>query len=681
MDPSSLTMLGKYEIRGTLGRGAMGIVYDGWDPQIDRRVAIKTVRLPDAEDAEAIDALGRFKREAQAAGRLSHPNIVGVYDYGQTSAMAGGDIAYIVMEFVEGQSLKALLDAEERFPVAETVRVMEELLAGLQFSHARGVIHRDIKPANVMLTTDGRVKIADFGIARIESSSLTQAGTVMGTPAYMSPEQFMGQPVDARTDVYSAGVLLYQMLTGERPFEGSLTAIMHKVLNTTPPRPSELSVVAPPGLDPVVVRAMQRRPEERFSSAADFAQALRRAFEGPAEVAIANDPAPADATIIASGAGGSVLPSGGMRSAATAPRSNRPLLGGVAAAVLLLAAGGAWFALRPAGVPPPMPAAVTQPIARATPPEAAALPASSPPPPATPERQASLPEAPASVVAPSVPPPAVGPEAAAPAAPPVPAPTQAAVPPQPAPPQPASPPPASVPPANPTKTALVLPNPSAIRQALAEVARAANCALPRFSVSGEGQIGVTGPVGAGAPEAALHEAVEGAAPHAPVTWRTRGFDGPYCAALDVVRPIAQASSPFLGLNLKDEASVLKDHQPIVPMLRMPEYPAHLIVDYLSHDGSVTHLFPTRADHDKAFAANAAVTLGEPGKGVGEVGPPFGTDMIVAVASSVPLFAQRRPADGETVETYLPALRGAIDAALQRNARVAGRAIVLDTVEH
>jgi serine/threonine-protein kinase len=220
-----------------------------------------------------------------------------------------------------------------------------------------------------------------------------------------------------------------------------------------------------------------------------------------------------------------------------------------------------------------------------------------------------------------------------------------------------------------------------MRQALAEVARTANCALPRFSVSGEGQIGVSGPVGAGTPQAGLREAVEGVAPHAPVTWRTRAFDGPYCAALDLVRPIAQPSSPFLGLNLKDEATTLKDHQPIVPMLRLPEFPAHLVVDYLSHDGSVTHLFPTRADHDKAFAANAAVTLGEPGKGVGEAGPPFGTDMIVAVASSVPLFAQRRPAEGETVETYLPALRAAIEAAQQRNAKVAGRAIVLDTVEH
>ncbi|MDE2576270.1 MAG: serine/threonine protein kinase, partial [Rhodospirillales bacterium] len=268
--------LGKYELRATLGRGAMGTVYEGWDPVISRKVAIKTVRLPDAHDEEAQEELARFKREAQAAGRLSHPNIVGVFDYGETA-----EIAYIVMEYIDGQSLKAVLDRKERFPVEEILRVMEQLLSGLQFSHERGVVHRDIKPANIMLTSGGQVKIADFGIARIESSSMTQAGTVLGTPAYMSPEQFMGQTVDARTDIYSSGVMLYQLLTGERPFEGSMSAIMHKALNTEPPRPSDLSVTAPSALDAVVARAMARRPEQRYPDAAAFARALRQAIENP----------------------------------------------------------------------------------------------------------------------------------------------------------------------------------------------------------------------------------------------------------------------------------------------------------------------------------------------------------------------------------------------------------------
>ena len=241
----TIETLGKYEIKRPLGRGAMGTVYEGWDPIIARRVAIKTVRLPDNDDPETEEALARFRREAQAAGRLTHPNIVGVFDYGETN-----DLAYIVMEFVDGPTLKTLLDKQERFALADAVRVMEDVLAGLQFSHERGVVHRDIKPANVMLTSSGQAKIADFGIARIESSSMTQAGTLLGTPAYMSPEQFMGQVVDARSDIYSSGVLLYQLLTGERPFEGGLSAIMHKALNTEPPAPSQLSVTAPPSFDP-----------------------------------------------------------------------------------------------------------------------------------------------------------------------------------------------------------------------------------------------------------------------------------------------------------------------------------------------------------------------------------------------------------------------------------------------
>src|ERR1700692_4077173 len=285
--------LGKYEIRGTLGRGAMGTVYEGWDPIIHRKVAIKTVRLPDAADEEAQEELARFKPEGQAAGGLSHANIVGVFDYGETT-----DIAYIVMEFIDGTSLKAVMDKQERFPIAETLRVMEQLLAGLHFSHDRGVVQRDIKPANIMLTSGGQVKIADFGIARIESSSMTQAGTVMGTPAYMSPEQFMGQVVDARSDIYSSGVLLYQLLTGERPFEGSMSAIMHKALNVEPPRPSDLSVTAPRALDAVVAKAMGKRPEQRFSSADEMARALRMAVEHPEASLDAGAADDAEATMV-----------------------------------------------------------------------------------------------------------------------------------------------------------------------------------------------------------------------------------------------------------------------------------------------------------------------------------------------------------------------------------------------
>src|ERR1700739_1849241 len=288
--------LGKYEIKRTLGRGAMGTVYEGWDPIIARRVAIKTVKLPDnSDDAETEEALARFRREAQAAGRLIHPNIVGVFDYGETN-----DLAYIVMEFVDGPPLKNLLDKQERFALPDTIRVMEDLLTGLQFSHDRGVVHRDIKPANVMLTSTGQAKIADFGIARIESSSMTQAGTLLGTPAYMSPEQFMGLTVDARSDIYSSGVMLYQLLTGERPYEGGLSAIMHKALNTDPPLPSQISITCPPAFDAVVRKAMAKRPEDRFHSATEFLEALQAAASGRSlAAAVPDEPDDSEATMVA----------------------------------------------------------------------------------------------------------------------------------------------------------------------------------------------------------------------------------------------------------------------------------------------------------------------------------------------------------------------------------------------
>ena len=347
----TIEALGKYEIKRPLGRGAMGTVYEGWDPIIARRVAIKTVKLPDNADPETEEALARFRREAQAAGRLTHPNIVGVFDYGETS-----DLAYIVMEFVEGPSLKTLLDRHEHFAITDMARVMQDLLAGLQFSHERGVVHRDIKPANVMLTGAGQAKIADFGIARIDSSSMTQAGTLLGTPAYMSPEQFMGQVVDARTDIYSSGVLLYQMLTGDRPFEGSMSAIMHKVLNTEPPVPSLLSVTAPPSFDAVVRRAMSRRPEDRFPSAGAFAEAIRGALSNRAEAAVGEG----EATLVA----GSTQPPPARRSTdarslphvvpaiVPARRSRVPI---ITAAVMLLAAvgGGAWWFLADQPTPTP----------------------------------------------------------------------------------------------------------------------------------------------------------------------------------------------------------------------------------------------------------------------------------------------------------------------------------------
>jgi len=285
--------LGKYQIRRELGQGAMGIVYEGFDPVIERRVAIKTVKQEQIEKTEVDDTISRFRREAQAAGRLTHANIVGIYEFGEDAGTA-----FIAMEFVEGRELKDYFDANERFALPEVRRIMGELLDALDYSHRQGVVHRDIKPANIILLKDGTVKVADFGIARIESSTLTQAGSVLGTPSYMSPEQFMGQTVDGRSDIFSAGVVLYQFLTGERPFTGGFTTIMHKVLKENPPPPSELNFQVPPIFDAVVRKALAKRPDERYQTADEFKRAIL-AVQAPAQgdATLINAPSTAETVI------------------------------------------------------------------------------------------------------------------------------------------------------------------------------------------------------------------------------------------------------------------------------------------------------------------------------------------------------------------------------------------------
>ena len=313
---AEIAKLGKYLIRRELGRGAMGVVYEGFDPVIERTVAIKTIRSDQFEPSQMGDMLARFKREAQAAGRLNHPHIVAIYEYGEDDAGSapsadpdatvvdapadggGGRIAFIAMEFIKGRELKDYFDENRRFPVKETGRIMGEILDALGHAHAHGVTHRDMKPANVILLDGGAsVKVADFGIARIETSELTQAGTVLGTPSYMSPEQFLGQPVDGRSDLFSCGVILYQFLTGEKPFTGAVTTIMHKVLKEEPLAPSMLNATLPPAWDAVIRKAMAKNPEERFQTAAEFARAVRDVVEGKAAAADSTVINLADATI------------------------------------------------------------------------------------------------------------------------------------------------------------------------------------------------------------------------------------------------------------------------------------------------------------------------------------------------------------------------------------------------
>jgi serine/threonine protein kinase len=268
--------IGKYRITRALGKGAMGMVYEGFDPIIERKVAIKTILAEFLDAVDLEDAVARFKREAQAGGRLQHPGIVGVYEYGHD-----GDMAFIVMEYVDGQELKRLIAGGRRLEPIDTFELMKQLLAALDYSHRQGVVHRDIKPANLMILEGWKLKVMDFGIARIESSSLTQVGTVIGTPTHMSPEQLMGLPADGRADLWAAGVILYELLTGVGPFAADTPAtVMHKVLQSEPEAPSKLNPALPAGFDGIIARALSKKADDRFQTAREFHATLVQAFQG-----------------------------------------------------------------------------------------------------------------------------------------------------------------------------------------------------------------------------------------------------------------------------------------------------------------------------------------------------------------------------------------------------------------
>ena len=270
---ATLDRIGKYRIDGVLGSGAMGVVYKAYDADIARTVALKTIRHELLDGMQEADIVARFRNEAQASGRLVHPNIVAVYDFGTYN-----NTTYIAMEYVDGTPLNAFLVKDVPMDLAASITCITQLLRALDYAHARGVVHRDIKPANILITGDAQVKITDFGIAKIESSTLTQVGAVIGTPSYMSPEQFKGEPVDGRSDLFAVGIMLYQMLTGVRPFSGPASTVMHQIIHENPPRPSERQPALHPAFDAVVARAMAKRVEDRYPSAQAFLDALNAAY-------------------------------------------------------------------------------------------------------------------------------------------------------------------------------------------------------------------------------------------------------------------------------------------------------------------------------------------------------------------------------------------------------------------
>lgn len=279
----------RYEVRDRIGRGAFGEVFEVYDHRLGRLVALKALTIGAAAGADADEDMRRFQMEARAVARLSHPGIVTVHDFGQTP-----DFAWIAMELVIGETLKAVLDRGERPGLTETIRVTCALLDALHYAHGRGIVHRDVKPANILLSMTaedglGEVRLTDFGIARIGEAHQTMTGQIIGTPMAMSPEQVRGQEVDQRSDLWSVGVILYQLLTGRHPFPGDMAVVFNGILTQTPAPPSQLAAGLPPALDAVVATALAKQPKDRYADAAAMASALRAATAPGSAGAAAGD--------------------------------------------------------------------------------------------------------------------------------------------------------------------------------------------------------------------------------------------------------------------------------------------------------------------------------------------------------------------------------------------------------
>ena len=266
--------LGRYEIIRELGRGAMGTVYLGSDPKINRDVAIKTLRYEDIEESRIGEVKQRFFREAEAAGKLAHPNIVTIYDVGEDY-----DIAYMAMELLDGTDLEQYCDGTNLLPPSKVLKVISSVAQALDYAHENGVVHRDIKPANIMILNNGDVKVTDFGIARVMESSKTQTGVILGTPSYMSPEQIDGQKVDGRSDLFSLGIVLYELLTGKKPFMGdSIATLMYSITMSSPPSLREVAPNMPAKCATVIEKILAKDRDMRYQSGVVMVKELAECF-------------------------------------------------------------------------------------------------------------------------------------------------------------------------------------------------------------------------------------------------------------------------------------------------------------------------------------------------------------------------------------------------------------------
>jgi serine/threonine-protein kinase len=380
--------IGRYDIIEMVGRGGMGVLYRARDPMLERDVALKMMLVDFTMDQSARE---RFQREAKAVARLQHRNVVTIHELGEHDGAP-----YIVMEFLSGSDLEVLLVGEKPMPLADKLDVAIQLCEGLGYAHEQGIVHRDIKPSNVRVLEDGTVKILDFGIAKFAVSTVTQSGTIMGTASYMSPEQIMGQPVDGRADLFSAGVLLFELLAGRKPFQGEqATAVVYQIMNVEPPTVRSQVPDLPEALDEIVSRALQKKADDRYSRASEMASDLQmvkmmldlplNSAEGASVAAgMAGTPSVGSAKLYATTIGtknpATALVQTPMRGSAeaaaadAAPRAahgaNRSGLIWVGAAVAVVAIGAAAMYFMRSGEPaaPPASASVTAPANPVTPP-------------------------------------------------------------------------------------------------------------------------------------------------------------------------------------------------------------------------------------------------------------------------------------------------------------------------
>ena len=273
-----MEQLGRYKIQEVLGRGAMGTVYRAHDPKIDRVVAIKTISIQGVTAGEEEEYRQRFFREARAAGKLSHPGVVTIYDVGEQD---GTQVPYIVMEYIEGITLDSLINTSAERSIPRTLDLIKQIAETLDYAHSQGIVHRDIKPANILITPDGRAKITDFGIAKLAVNLLTMPGEALGTPSYMSPEQIAGGSLDGRSDLFSLGIILYSMLAGQKPFPGeNATSVMFNITYKEPLPLTELNPELDPYFNHVIARALAKSSADRYQTARGFAEDLENLSQG-----------------------------------------------------------------------------------------------------------------------------------------------------------------------------------------------------------------------------------------------------------------------------------------------------------------------------------------------------------------------------------------------------------------